>query len=116
MKPPLKFSIYAILYAATEGIWEQEIYRSLKHHYNKRALSKIRSILLEMQNKSWTNEINSIIYDNTILRKYQLQERHREFVEYQLSPLTILHELGLDPRSFQQKEDVINGNTVAGRT
>lgn len=95
MKPPLKFSIYAILYAAKDGVWEQEIYRVLKQHYSEKALSKIRSILLEMQNKSWTDEVDASFYNNSILRKYQLQERHREFVAYQLSPESILHELGL---------------------
>lgn len=57
MKPPLKFVIFSLLYVSgKEGIWEYDIYRLLKNYYTKRALSKIRSILIEMQNKSWTQE------------------------------------------------------------
>ncbi|TDK60948.1 hypothetical protein E2K98_14635 [Bacillus salipaludis] len=95
MKPPLKYSIYSILYFSDNGIWEYEIYQALKEHYNIRSLSKIRSILLELSNKSWTDEVEVVIHNNSILRKYRLQERHKEFVKYQLTPHKIIEELGL---------------------
>jgi hypothetical protein len=95
MKPPLKYSIYSILYFSEDGIWEYEIYQALKKHYNKQSLSKIRSILLELSNKSWTNEVEATAHNDSILRKYKLQERHKEFVEYQLTPQKIMNELGL---------------------
>ncbi|MFD1707884.1 hypothetical protein ACFSCZ_14250 [Siminovitchia sediminis] len=107
MKPPLKFALYAVLYNSGDGIWEYEIYQKLKNHYHPRALSKLRSILLELHNKSWTDEVDAEVYGETIFRKYKLQERHREFVEYQLSPLNIIEELGLD-QSMVEKGKVRN--------
>lgn len=107
MKPPLKFALYSVLYTSKDGIWEYEIYQKLKSHYNPRALSKLRSILLELHNKSWTDEVDAEVYRETIFRKYKLQERHREFVDYQLSPLNIMEELGLD-QSFVEKGKVKN--------
>ncbi|MGE7609966.1 hypothetical protein ACQKML_25710 [Peribacillus frigoritolerans] len=95
MKPPLKYSIYSILYFSDDGIWEYEIYQGLKNHYNKQSLSKIRSILLELSNKSWTDEVEVVTHNDSILRKYKLQARHKEFIDYQLSPRKIIDELGL---------------------
>jgi methyltransferase-like protein len=104
MKTPSKFSIFAILYVFKEGIWEHEVYSLLKDHYSKKSLSKTRSILIEMLNKSWTDEVDAVVFDDNILRKYKLQERHREFVKYQLSPESIINELGIGPsiHSFQE--------------
>lgn len=107
MKPPLKFALYSVLYASEDGIWEYEIYQQLKDHYNPRALSKLRSILLELHNKSWTDEVDAEVYGETIFRKYKLQERHREFVDYQLSPLNIVKELGLDVAKGEVKHEPI---------
>ncbi len=95
MKPPLKFALFSVLYAADSGIWEYEIYEMLKPHYTQRALSKIRSILIEFQNKSWTHEMDVVRHQDTILTKYRLQDRHREFIQYQLEPQKIIDELGL---------------------
>ncbi|MFJ8244799.1 hypothetical protein ACIQ4Z_13720 [Peribacillus asahii] len=99
VKPPLKYSIYAILYFSEDGIWEHEIYQALKKHYNKQSLSKIRSILLELSNKSWTDEVEVVAHNDSILRKYKLQARHKEFIEYQLTPQKIIDELGLRIRN-----------------
>lgn len=34
-------------------------------------------------------------HQDTILTKYRLQDRHREFIQYQLEPQKIIDELGL---------------------
>lgn len=112
MKSPLKFSLFSVLFLCEDGIWEYEIYEKLKKHYNKRALSKIRSILLELHNKSWTDEVDQEIYEGSIIRKYKLQNRHREFVEYHLSPLKIINELGIDNKTFEEGEHA-NGYGIA---
>src|SRR5699024_11353808 len=71
----------------------------LSTHYNSRSLSKIRSILLELQNKSWTQELDYEFFEESLLRKYKLQERHREFINYQINPTKIINELNLDRKS-----------------
>lgn len=104
MKAPLKYAIFSILYLYKEGIWEYEVYNLLKNHYNKRALSKIRSILLEMHNKAWTDEVDQEVFQDSIIRKFRLQERHREFVAYQLNPQKILAELSITEFEKVSKE------------
>lgn len=95
MKAPLKYAVFSVLFLYKQGIWEQDVYRILKKHYNNRALSKIRSILLEMHNKAWTDEVDQELFNGSIIRKYRLQDRHREFVKYQLNPQKILDELSI---------------------
>ncbi|HLQ82810.1 MAG TPA: hypothetical protein VK121_03040 [Pseudogracilibacillus sp.] len=103
VKSPLKYSVFAVLYYFEEGLWEYEVYEKLKPHYNSRSLSKIRSILLELQNKSWTQELNYEFYEENLLRKFKLQKRHREFIYYQISPIKIINELNLNVENTERE-------------
>lgn len=114
MKSPLKFSLFSVLYLCEDGIWEYEVYDKLKKHYNQRALSKVRSILLELHNKSWTDEVDQEFYKGSIIRKYKLQARHRDFVDYHLSPLKITNELGISSNTIEKEELSVKGEHADG--
>ncbi|MDR0884902.1 MAG: hypothetical protein LBN22_00815 [Clostridiales Family XIII bacterium] len=102
MKPPLKYSLYSILYHAGEkGIWEYEIYSLLKSAYNQRALVKVREILIELKTKAWTDEVETILYNDELVRKYKLQSRHNSFIEYMLpNTVELLAEVGVDAKAL----------------
>src|SRR5699024_4273920 len=103
VKSPLKYSVFAVLFCFKEGLWEYEVYEKLSPHYNSRSLSKIRSILLELQNKSWTQELEYEFFEKSLLRKYKLQERHREFISYQINPTKIINELNLETENIERE-------------
>jgi len=108
MKSPLKYSVFAVLFYFKEGLWEYEVYEKLSTHYNSRSLSKIRSILLELQNKSWTQELDYEFFEESLLRKYKLQERHREFINYQINPTKIINELNLNNKNIERGVSAID--------
>jgi hypothetical protein len=88
MKLPMKYSLYGILYKKGEqGIWEHEIYALLKPAYPRRALVKIREILVELTTKSWCDELDTVLVGNELIHKYRLQEQHNKFIEYMLPKL-----------------------------
>lgn len=95
MKPAVKYAIFSLLYETQEGVWEYDIYQLLKGVYGESALRKLREVLIEFATKSWTDIVDQKLYNEEILRKYKLQDRHREFLEYQLNPKKILSELNL---------------------
>jgi len=98
MIAPMKYALYSILYHAGEkGIWEYDVYELLKQTYNRRALVKVREILLELSTKAWTDEMEAVLYGDEILRKYRLQARHKKFIEYMLpNTRELLQEVGID--------------------
>jgi len=97
MKPAVKYTIFSILYASEEkGIWEYDIYQKLKPVYGTASISKLREVLVEFATKSWVDIVTQKLYGEEVLRKYKLQNRHREFLEYQLGPpYELLDELNI---------------------
>ncbi|MDR3295365.1 MAG: hypothetical protein LBT26_06015 [Clostridiales Family XIII bacterium] len=95
---PLKYALYSILYYKGEkGIWEYEMYELLKPIYNKRALVKVREIMLELKTKAWTEEVDTVLFGEELVRKYKLQPQHNKFIEYMLpNSKDLLQEVGID--------------------
>ncbi len=98
MISPLKYTLYSILYyKGDNGIWEYEMWQLLKPVYGDRAVTKVREIMLELKTKAWTDEVETILHDEDLIRKYKLQRRHRKFIEYMLpNSKDLLKEVGIN--------------------
>ena len=96
MKPPLKYTLFCVLYETGDGgIWEYDVYNILKTKYNSRSVAKVRSLLVELRNLNWTEEIEAELHGETVIRKFSLKRQHRAFIQYHLRPKELLEELGL---------------------
>jgi hypothetical protein len=101
LKPAFKYAVISALYQAEEeGLWEYEIYSLLKDKYEKAALCSLREDLVGFSTIGWLSVIAIREYQGTMLRKFRLQQRHKPFIEYHLSPEQVLASLGIndDPR------------------
>lgn len=106
MKPPLKYTLFCLLYEAGDaGIWEYDLYKILRTQYNSRSVAKIRSLLVELRNMNWTDEMDAQLYGEIVLRKFSLKSRHRAFIRYHLRPEELLDELGLNPSSMLNESE-----------
>ena len=96
MKAPVKYTIFCLLYmAGDDGIWEYDLYQVLKRHYKLNSLTKLREILVEFATKNWTEITQQKLCGEEVIRRYKLQNKHREFLEYQLDPKKLLAEMGI---------------------
>jgi hypothetical protein len=101
MKTPLKYALFSIYYeVGSKGIWEYEVYEILKGKYSNLALCNLRELQLEMLTKNWVDEVDVEIYDDRVIRKYALQDRHVEFVGYMLDTKKMLRDANVDIKAL----------------
>lgn len=99
MKPPIKYALAALLYEAKEdGIWEYDAYRLLKDSYSKSSLQGVRDIMIGFSTIGWLSVTGIREYEGAIVRKFRLQDRHREFMERQFDPGQLLAEIGISSK------------------
>ncbi len=118
MRPPIKYSLAALLYEAKEdGIWEYDAYRLLKATYSSASLDSIREVMTGFSTIGWLSVTGIREHNGVIVRKFRLQDRHRDFIERQFNPEQVLGEIGLSTKAVQElaieKEGQVSGQSSA---